>query len=113
MHEMAIAQSIINIALTAAKKAGAQKVVRVNVVAGELRGIVPMQLTFCFSLMAEKTIASEAQLSLEIMPVKARCRECEETFTVEDHSYICPKCQSRDVQTISGTELQLRDIEVE
>ena len=110
---MAIAQSIINLALATAKKAGAQKIVRVNVVAGELRGIVPMQLTFCFSLMAENTLASEAQLGLEITPVRARCRECEETFTVKDYLYICPKCQSRDVQIISGTELQLRDIEVE
>ena len=110
---MAIAQSIINLALNAAKKAGAQKILRVNVVAGELRGIVPMQLTFCFSLAAEKTIARNAQLGLEILQVKAKCRECEETFTVEDHNYLCPKCQSRNVQTISGTELQLRDIEIE
>jgi len=110
---MAIAQSIIDLALATAKKAGAEKIVRVNVVAGELRGIVPMQLTFCFSVAAENTLACNAQLSLEITPVRARCRECEESFDVKEHLYMCPKCQSRDVQTISGTELKLRDIEVE
>ena len=110
---MAIAQSIVDIAVAAAKKAGASKIIRVNVVAGELRGIVPMQLTFCFSLMAENTLASEAELGLEITPVKAKCRQCGEVFAVEEYRYVCPKCQGRDVETISGTELQLRDIEVE
>ena len=110
---MAIAQSIINIALAAAQKGGAQRVTKVNVVAGELRGIVPMQLTFCFALMAENTIANEAQLSLEITPVRGKCRQCEETFIVENYHYICPKCQSRDIQTVGGTELRLTDIEVE
>jgi len=110
---MAIARSIIDIAIAAAEKEGAQRITRVNVVAGELRGIVPLQLTFCFGLMAENTIASGAYLNLEITPVKGRCRNCEEAFIVEDYRYVCPKCQGGDIQTIGGTELRLRDIEVE
>lgn len=110
---MAIAQSIINIALAAAEKEGAQRITRVNVVAGELRGIVPMQLTFCFAMLVENTIASSASLGLEITPAKGRCRQCEETFSMENHRFICPKCQSGNIQTVGGTELQLKDIEVE
>jgi len=110
---MAIAQNILNIAITAAEKGGAQKITRVNMVAGELRGIVRMQLTFCFAVAAENTIASGANLSLEIVPVKGKCRKCEHTFIVENYHYVCPTCQSRDIQTVGGTELRLRDIEVE
>lgn len=110
---MAIARSILDIAIAAAEKEGAQRITRVNVVVGELRGIVPLQLTFCFGLMAEDTIASGACLSLETTPVRGRCRKCEETFIVEDYRYVCPKCQSEDIQTVGGTELRLRDIEVE
>lgn len=113
MHEMAIAKSIIDIAIAAAEKAGARKVTRVNVIAGELRGIIPLQLTYCFGLMAENTIASGAQLGLEIVPISGKCRRCDETFVVKDYRYICPKCQSEDVQTVSGTELRVKDIEVE
>ena len=112
MHEMGIAQSILDIAIAAAEKEGAQKITRVNVVAGELRGLVPLQFTFCFGLIAENTIASGAQLNLEITPVRGRCRKCDETFIVEDYHYICPKCQSEDIETTGGTELRLRDIEV-
>ena len=110
---MAIAHSLIKIAIAAAEKEGARRITKVNVVAGELRGIVPMQFTFCFSLMAENTIASGAYLGLEITPVTAKCKNCGESFVVEDYRYVCPKCQGEDVQTVGGTELRLRDIEVE
>jgi len=110
---MGIARSVLDIAIAAAEREGAQRITKVNMVAGELRGIVPLQFTFCFSLMAENTIASGAQLNLEITPVRGICRRCEESFIVEDYRYICPKCQSGDIEIVGGTELRLRDIEVE
>jgi len=113
VHEMAIARNIVNIAVAAAEKEGARKITRVNVVVGELRGIVQAQLVFSFGLMAENTIASGAYLNLEITPVKGRCKKCGDIFTVKNYCYVCPKCQSKDVQTVSGTELRVKDIEVE
>ena len=113
MHEMAIARNIVNIAVAAAEKEGARKITRVNVVAGELRGIVQAQLVFSFGLMAENTIASGAYLNLEITPVVGRCRKCQEKFVVKDYRYLCTQCQSEDVQMVSGTELRVKDIEVE
>lgn len=113
MHEMSIAQSILDIAIAAAGKEGALRITRVNVVAGQLRGIVPLQFTFYFGLLAENTIAGGAYLNLEITPIRGRCRQCEETFTVEEYRYICPKCRGEDIQTVGGTELRLKDIEVE
>jgi len=110
---MAIARSLINIAIAAAEKEGARRITKVNVVAGQLRGIVPSQFTFCFGLMAENTIASGAHLGLEITPVMGKCKKCGETFVIEDYRYVCPKCQGGDVQTVGGTELRLRDIEIE
>ncbi len=113
VHESAIARSLINIAVAAAEKEGARRITGVNVVAGELRGIVPSQFYFCFGLMAENTIASGAYLGLEIAPVTGKCRSCDETFVVEDYRYVCPGCQGQDIQTVGGTELRLRDIEIE
>lgn len=113
MHEMAIARNIVNIAIAAAEKEGATKITRVNVVAGELRGIIPAQLIFSFGLMAENTIASGAYLDLEITPVMGKCEKCNETFIVKNYCYICPKCRGEDIKTISGTELRVKDIEVE
>ena len=113
MHEMTIASGILDVAVAAAEKEGAGKIVRVNVVAGELRGIVPMQLTFCFEMLAEGTIAEDACLNLEITPLRGRCQECAETFVLEQYHYQCPKCGSQDIQTEGGTELRVSDIDVE
>lgn len=113
MHEMSIARGILDIAVAAAEKEGAGKITRINVVAGELRGLVPLQLTFCFSMLAEGTIAADAYVNLEITPVRGRCRDCTETFIVQDYVYQCPQCASRDIDTVGGTELRVRDIDVE
>jgi hydrogenase nickel incorporation protein HypA/HybF len=113
VHEMSIAQSIVDIAVAAAKKEGAQRILRVNVVAGQLRSIVPIQLSFCFGVAAKDTIASGAHLNLEIVPVARKCRECGESFNVEDVLYICPRCHGVNVEITEGTELRIRGIEVE
>ena len=110
---MAIARNIVNIAVAAAEKEGAKRITRINVVAGELRGIVSAQLIFNFGLMAENSIASGAYLNLEVTPVVCRCRKCQEEFVVKDYRYLCTKCRSEDVETLGGTELRVKDIEVE
>ena len=110
---MTIARGILDVVVAAAEKKNARKILKVNMVVGELRGIVPLQLTFCFGLLAEDTIANGAELVIETTPIKGECQECKETFVVEDYCYQCPKCGSLNVQTIGGTELRVKDIEVE
>ena len=110
---MSIAQSILDIVVAAAEKERARRITRINMIAGELRGIVPMQLTFCFGVLAENTIASGAHLNLEILPVEGKCRECGGIFRVVDFLYICPHCGSSNMEVTAGTELRVKDIEVE
>ncbi|MDD5312970.1 MAG: hydrogenase maturation nickel metallochaperone HypA [Dehalococcoidia bacterium] len=113
MHEMGVAQNILDIAVAAAQKEGAQKITRINMIAGELRGIVPMQLSFCFGIVAKDSIASGAYLNIEEVPVTAHCENCNSDFAVEEYQYICPKCGSTKIQLTGGTELRIKDIEIE
>jgi len=113
MHEMGIAQNILDIALSAAGEEGASKITRINLVAGELRGIVPLQLTFCFGLVAKDTMAGGAYLSIEEVPVRGHCNDCNSDFTVKEYEYVCPTCNSTKIQVTGGTELSIKDIEIE
>ncbi len=110
---MAIARSIVDIAVAAARRENASRVVRVNVLAGELRAIIPAQLILYFGLVAQDTIAEGAHLGLENVPLVGKCRSCCKEFDVKDGSLVCPECRGQDVQTISGSELRVKDIEVE
>jgi hydrogenase nickel incorporation protein HypA/HybF len=114
MHELSIAQNIVDIVLHHLPE-GSNGVVRsVRVRVGLLSGIVPKSLDFCFSSIVGDTPLRGARLDIEDVPVEARCLACEKTFSKEDVSvYICPVCGSRDLHFIKGTELEVVEIALE
>lgn len=113
MHELAIAQGILNIALNTAISHGACKIIGVKVLAGELTGVVPESLEFGFAALAEGTIAAGACLSICAVPLIGMCRDCGEQRHVEKHRFVCPECGSYAIDIISGQELKVESVEVE
>jgi hydrogenase nickel incorporation protein HypA/HybF len=113
MHEMSIAQSILKIALDSAQANGAKKLKTVRIRAGELRGIVPSQLSFFFQFITKDTAAEGATLEVETVPIKGRCKSCDCVFMVENYEFVCKECQSKDVDVIQGMELAVKEIEIE
>ena len=70
MHEYSIAQSIMQIVLAEAERAGARKVLKVYLKIGNLAGVLPESLHFCFDFLSKTTIAENAALSIEKVPVR-------------------------------------------
>ncbi len=113
MHEMALAQNILDIVVKTAERYRVKKVRKINVRAGRLRGIVPEQLQFCFGFVArESPVVDGAELAIEILPIRGKCKECGAVFTVEDYRFICPECGHDDVEVLQGMELLVANIEV-
>lgn len=113
MHEMSIAQSLLEIVLEEGRKHNVQKVHSVRLQVGALAAVVPGSLNFCFELLSKDTIAAGASLEIETVPVVARCDACSLMFEVEDNSFICPECGEPTLNLISGRELSLMNIEGE
>lgn len=109
---MSIAQNIADIVLNTARKNRADRVLGVRLLAGRMRGIVPDQLKTCFAFMVKGTIAEDADLSIEEIPVRVRCRACGVTSSQEGTRFSCSDCESKDLETITGMELTVRDIEI-
>jgi hydrogenase nickel incorporation protein HypA/HybF len=42
-----------------------------------------------------------------------RCVSCDKEFEIEDYSFLCPFCGGMKIDTISGQELSVVDIEVD
>ncbi|HMM22702.1 MAG TPA: hydrogenase maturation nickel metallochaperone HypA [Selenomonadales bacterium] len=113
MHEMAIAQGILEIVADAAANNGAGKVSRIKLQIGQLTAIEPDALRFCFAAMAAGTMAERAELEIEIMPLICRCQDCSRSFAVEAFRLVCPDCGSHRTEITSGRELRVEHLEVE
>jgi len=113
MHELSIAQSLLEIVQEEGDKHGVSKVTRVCVRIGGLSTIVPEALAFSFQVITEKTIAEGAVLAIETVPAMGRCPTCGIDFGMDRTSFVCPECGGMASAVISGQELEIAYIEAE
>jgi hydrogenase nickel incorporation protein HypA/HybF len=113
MHELSITESILEIALRHAEKAGARRIVRLNLVIGELSSIVDESVQFYWDIVSRDTIAEGAELVFERIPATLRCLACDCIFPLDGQSYACPDCGEVQVVPAGGDEFRLESIEVE
>ena len=113
MHEYSITQSMLSLALEKADEAKAGRITRINLVLGELSGVVDTCVQFYFDFLSKDTIASGASLSFEKIPTKVRCRNCGAVFAPESNDWSCPDCHEAGVEIVSGRECYMESIEVE
>ena len=112
MHELSIAQSIIDTVLTALQRQPAAKLSAVHVRIGQMTDVAPDALSFGFSAITRDTPLDGAELVIESVPIRARCRNCSHPFSVSDFRFICPQCFTRDVEMVQGDELEITSIEI-
>ena len=110
---MAICEYILATALKAAEKADAKKIITLNISAGAMRGIKEEFMNFSFSFISKSTIAEGARLKIETVDITALCKDCQNIFTVEEFKFVCPNCSSSNIDSLTGMELILKDIEIE
>ena len=113
MHEMAIAQGILEITLDNAAQSDAKKVTSIKLLVGKMTGVEPEALRFCFSALAEGTIAATAELTIKIVPLVVYCQGCGRKFAIERYRFLCSVCGSANVEIISGRELRVEYLEVD
>jgi hydrogenase nickel incorporation protein HypA/HybF len=113
MHEFSITQNILEIALRHGEKAGAARIVRLNLVVGELSSVIGDSVQFYWDIVARETIAEGAELCFERVPGSLRCVGCGEVFRLSGRAYTCPACGESQVVVAGGDEFRLASIEVE
>jgi hydrogenase nickel incorporation protein HypA/HybF len=114
MHELAIAQGIAEAVDAQAQSHQATHVREIHLQIGEAQGVVNDSLTFCFEMVASLyPLLEGSRLSIEFIPYRARCQHCASEFTVINFIRQCPACQGWETEVISGTEMQIVDIEID
>ncbi|MDI6766473.1 MAG: hydrogenase maturation nickel metallochaperone HypA [Bacteroidota bacterium] len=112
MHEMSIAQNIIEIVKEHVPKEANEKVKRIRLKIGELSGVVPDSLLFCFDILKNGSALGNVSVEIEHVPITARCRSCDKTSQLEYGVFFCTSCHSSDIELLTGKELNIVDIEL-
>jgi hydrogenase nickel incorporation protein HypA/HybF len=115
MHEMSLAQAVIDEAVRLAREHGADRVLMVKVMIGALSGVVKDSFAFGFEAMAmTNEITNGASLVIETPPVPYRCIGCGHEFMADcSRPDCCPSCGVADVFPQGGDELLLMQVEME
>jgi hydrogenase nickel incorporation protein HypA/HybF len=114
MHELAIAQSLFEAVQTQAHEHKASRVNSVRLRIGEASGVESDSLTFCFEMLISlDPILENAKLVIDRVPHCAWCATCAQEFRVLHGAPECPTCARWSGNTLSGTELQLLEMEIE
>ena len=112
MHEMAIAEGILNIAFDYAKQNNSSKVNRITLNIGEMSGVEIEALNLSFNVLTKDTIAEGAELVINKIPIVGQCNKCGKEFHVEYYNFFCPECDGVLILK-SGRELQVESLDME
>ena len=108
MHELGIAQSIVDAVLDAVEE---PRITRLELQIGKLSGVVADALRFCFDLVTEGTALQGARLDIVEVPGRGDCRACGASFELHDPIVLCA-CGSADVEIGSGQQLRIAAVDV-
>ena len=113
MHEAAIAQGILDLAIRTALQNGGGRIQRIKLRLGEFRGVVREALEFSFEAIKCGTLADQAELEVETVKLRVVCAECGECeCSPRDYNFLCPTCGD-PLQIIAGREMQMEYVDLE
>ncbi len=113
MHEIGIAQSVLEAVEAEARRYPGARLLKVGLRVGELSGVDPDALAFCFEALTRGTEWERLALEIEACPRRHRCPACGAAFPVVDYDVVCPACANPQTECIGGDELELAYVQME
>ncbi len=112
MHELSVCQGLLDQVARVAADHGATGVKHIVVRIGPLSGVVPILLEQAFPLARAGTIAEQAALTIEELPVRVHCDACGADTEARPNRLLCGECGDWHTQLVGGDELLLASVEL-
>lgn len=112
MHEMALAEGILQIVEDTARANAASRVRSVLLEIGALSHVEPSALRFCLDAVTRGTVAEGARIDVLATAGRAWCLPCGESVVLARLGDACPRCGSYQLQVTQGEEMKVKEIEV-
>jgi hydrogenase nickel incorporation protein HypA/HybF len=113
MHELSIANAILDAVREERERLNCARVIKVGVRIGALAGVDPEALSFGFEVLVKDSDLEPLRLEIESTARRHECPHCKHVFTVVNYQVDCPACGSKETRCIGGDELELAYLEVE
>lgn len=113
MHEMSLAEGVLQLVEETAMREKARRVKLVVLEIGRLSSVEPEAMKFCFEAVTSGSIAQGATLEIIVVPGEGWCMSCGETVAMDESYAACPRCGGYQVRPTGGNEMRVREIEIE
>lgn len=112
MHEMSLAEGVLQLIEDAARAQEFSKVTAVWLEIGQLSGVEVDAMKFCFDAVVRDSIADGARLEIVATPGTGWCMQCAQTVPMREVFGECPLCGNYQMQVTGGTEMRVKELEV-
>ncbi len=112
MHELSVCIALMEQVQKIARDHNAKRVEKMVLKIGPLSGVEIPLLRHAYPLAAAGTVAEQAELVIDTMPVKVRCTQCGAETEVLPNRLVCGKCGDYRTQLVSGDEMLLYNLEL-
>ncbi len=113
MHEASIAANLLEIVSGQCIKSGYRRIESIHLKIGRASGVMTDALIFAFEALKDGSLAKDAVLEIEEVPVSGHCFDCNNTFSTEQEYILsCPRCGGSSFRMTAGRELDVIDMEV-
>ena len=110
MHELALAESVLEVVRAHARREGFSAVREVRLEIGRLSAVEPEALRFCFGAVVRGSVAEGARLEILETPGTAWCFDCMDTVPLQSRADPCPRCGKARLHVSGGTEMRVKDL---
>ena len=113
MHEFSVCHDLLRQVEDLARAHNARAVSVIHLQIGPLSGIEAALLEQAFTVARAGTVATDAMLTTEALPIQVRCQSCGAVSVVAPNRLVCGACGDWHTELMSGDELLLASVELE
>ncbi len=110
MHEIGVVIEVIKKVERFAKQNSVTKIDTLVLQIGELSSMIPRYVEACFPAAIEGTMLEDTKIKIEVIPANAICKTCNSVYNVIEHKNVCPKCEGKESELLSGREFMIKEI---
>lgn len=110
MHELGIVYQIMKTVDSVMQEQGLTELDSVTLEIGEMRDIIPKFIEEAWQAVKQTTLYPDAEIKLEIVPARARCKKCGTLHDIKAIGFKCPICKSEELEIFSGREFEIKQI---